>query len=71
MKLTKKQREKVRMKYGGLCAYSGTPLKDDWQVDHVVPIVRNWWDGTCVLPEANEHYQFHGTGIWMSNINPF
>lgn len=27
--------------YGGLCAYSGTPLEDDWQVDHVKPIIRN------------------------------
>lgn len=54
MKLTKKQREEVRMKYGGRCAYSGTPLDDDWQVDHVVPIVRNWWDGTCVFPEAHD-----------------
>lgn len=23
------------------------------------------------LPKANEHYQFHGAGIWISNINPF
>lgn len=27
--------------YGGLCAYSGTPLEDDWQIDHVKPIIRN------------------------------
>ena len=25
------------MKFDGLCAYTGTPLKEDWQVDHVIP----------------------------------
>jgi hypothetical protein len=30
-------REQVYNKYGGLCGYSGTPLEDDWQVDHIVP----------------------------------
>lgn len=33
-----KLRQKVFEKYGGLCAYSGTPLEDDWQVDHLVPV---------------------------------
>ena len=46
-KISKKKREEVKNKFGGLCAYSGTPLEDDWQVDHLKPIVRNWWDGTC------------------------
>lgn len=45
--ISKKQREEIRQKFDGLCAYSGTPLEDDWQVDHVKPIIRNWWDGTC------------------------
>jgi 5-methylcytosine-specific restriction endonuclease McrA len=30
-------REAIKAKYGGLCAYSGTPLKDDWQIDHIIP----------------------------------
>lgn len=51
MKIIKSQREEIRMKYGGVCAYSGTPLDDDWQVDHIEPVVRNWWDGTCRFPE--------------------
>jgi len=37
MAISEKLREKVRQKYNGLCAYSGTPLEDDWQVDHVKP----------------------------------
>jgi hypothetical protein len=38
--ISKKQREQIRLKFGGLCAYSGTPLEDDWQIDHVDPIIR-------------------------------
>lgn len=35
MKLSKKIRQQVRDKYGGKCAYTGQPLGEDWQVDHV------------------------------------
>ncbi len=30
-------RQAVYNKFCGRCAYTGTPLKDDWQVDHIVP----------------------------------
>ena len=36
MKLTKQQRQAVRDKFDGKCAYTGKDLGDDWQVDHVV-----------------------------------
>lgn len=42
--MTKKQREEVRLKFGGLCAYSGAPLKDDWQVDHVTSKIKHKYD---------------------------
>jgi len=51
--ISKKQREEIKQKFGGLCAYSGTPLKDDWQVDHIKPLVRNWFDGTSMFPDAH------------------
>lgn len=38
--MKKYDREKIFNKFGGICAYSGTPLEPDWQVDHVVP--KNW-----------------------------
>lgn len=38
----KERRQRIYNKFGGLCAYSGTPLEDDWQIDHVRPIARNW-----------------------------
>jgi hypothetical protein len=36
-------REKVYAKYNGLCAYTGKPLGDDWQEDHIVPL---WLNGS-------------------------
>lgn len=43
MKLSKAQREQVRMKYGGLCAYCGHSLPERWHADHMVPVVRESW----------------------------
>jgi len=42
MKLTKVQREQVRNKFGGKCAYCGNPLPDRWHADHFEPVIRNW-----------------------------
>ena len=42
MRISKKTRELVRLKYGGLCAYTGKPLGDDWQVDHIKPLIRDF-----------------------------
>lgn len=33
--MNKADRQKVFDKYGGLCAYTGKPLDDKWQVDHM------------------------------------
>ncbi len=38
--MNKKLRAKVRNKYNGFCAYSGTPLEDDWQIDHIIPKIK-------------------------------
>jgi 5-methylcytosine-specific restriction endonuclease McrA len=35
--MTKKQRQAIFDKFDGRCAYSGVPLGDDWQVDHINP----------------------------------
>ena len=47
------KRQRIYQKYNGLCAYSGTPLEDDWQIDHINPIRRNW-DGTCLFPKDDK-----------------
>ena len=54
MYISKKDRELIRNKFGGRCAYSGTELDDDWQVDHVVPIMRNL-KGPGALFEQGHH----------------
>lgn len=35
--MTKQKRLDIYNKFGGKCAYSGTSLEDDWQVDHIIP----------------------------------
>lgn len=30
-------KQQVYNKYNGLCAYTGKPLEDDWQIDHIKP----------------------------------
>jgi len=49
--ISKKLREEVKNKYGGLCAYSGTKLEIDWQIDHIKPIIRNWYNNTSTFPD--------------------
>ena len=31
------KRDVICQKFNGLCAYSGTPLKENWEVDHLIP----------------------------------
>lgn len=40
MKLSKKKREILKMKFGGKCAYCGHELTARWQADHVAPVHR-------------------------------
>lgn len=41
LKLSKKQREELRMKFGGRCAYCGCQLPEKgWHADHVVAVMR-------------------------------
>jgi hypothetical protein len=37
------KRERIREKFGGLCAYTGKPLGDDWQIDHMTPRRLSRW----------------------------
>lgn len=52
MKIRKKEREFVRLKYQNRCAYCGNHLGKVWNVDHMLPIRRNS-DGTCMNPERH------------------
>jgi len=41
MGITKKQRQDIFNKSGGLCWYCGDPLQKRWHVDHIDPIFRD------------------------------
>lgn len=41
MRMTKKQREELRMKFGGRCAYCGEELSVKFHADHVEAVRRN------------------------------
>lgn len=45
MAISKKLRQEVYEKFNGLCAYTGKPLGNDWQVDHVQSKSQNEWIG--------------------------
>lgn len=40
MRLKKHEREQVKIKYGGHCAYCGVLLGEKWHADHLVPVIR-------------------------------
>lgn len=42
-RLTKSEREDLRMRFAGLCAYCGEPLGVRWHADHFEPVRREWW----------------------------
>ena len=44
MKPTKSQREALREKFGGRCAYCGNELQKGFHCDHIDPVYRGWDD---------------------------
>ena len=49
-----KRRDRIYYKYNGKCAYSGTPLEDDWEIDHVNPVIRSPLSGE-MLSEKDDN----------------
>lgn len=49
--MNKKDREAIKMKFGGRCAYTGLQLPDDWQIDHMNPVIRNPYNNGCLFPQ--------------------
>ncbi|WP_151982373.1 HNH endonuclease [Acinetobacter guerrae] len=56
MKLTKTQREELKQKYAGRCAYCGDGLTDKWHADHLEAVVRDLVTGKPEKPE-NDVYE--------------
>ena len=48
----KEEREFIKNKYGGRCAYCGCILPEKWHVDHLKPIIRDLENkNKCEFPE--------------------
>ena len=64
MKLSKTEREQLRMMFGGKCAYCGCELPEKgWHADHVEPVVRSYKFGEMVTSESEyQSYQSYGGG---------
>ena len=63
MRLTKAQRQALREKFGGRCAYCGGQLGERWHADHIQPVVRNDW---LKVPRSPNHPERHV----FENLNP-
>lgn len=51
MKLTEAQREELKQKFNGDCAYCGVPLGEKWHADHLEAVVRDLTTGKPEKPE--------------------
>ncbi len=53
MKLTQRQRTKLRFKYGDRCAYCGCALVGKWHADRLKPVSRSPATGKMDYPERD------------------
>jgi hypothetical protein len=51
MYISKRNRIYIKNKYKGKCAYSGTKLENDWQIDHIKPVIRDIITGKPIFIE--------------------
>lgn len=65
MKLTKKQREELKGKYGGSCAYCGCELGKTWHADHFVPCRRDIES----FRDSSGHYRLRSVGSGKPEAN--
>ena len=53
MYVSQKNRIKIYQMYDGKCAYSGTDLLNDWQIDHIDPVLRKCGLNSVTYPELH------------------
>ncbi|QHR71558.1 hypothetical protein kvi_79 [Escherichia phage kvi] len=64
-KLSKKeQRQILKMKYGGRCAYCGEELGDRWHADHIKPVLRR----SKVVYDENGRIARNDDGSWKYKV---
>ena len=70
MALTKAERDWLKNKYGGHCAYCGCVLPDKgWHADHIEPVFREikWVRGKGAVATGNLRYEQRDD---LANMNP-
>ena len=65
-KLSRAEREVVRLKFGGRCAYCGRDLPERWHADHIDPVVRYPASGFYGTPLT----MLHPERDTIDNFNP-
>ena len=65
MRLNKKQREELKQKYDGHCAYCGELLGDKWHADHLVAVVRDLTTGKPEKPENDTYENLMPAWGWL------
>ena len=69
MKLNKAQREQLKNKFGGHCAYCGCELGSKWHADHIEPVDRVMVD--CEKRGIKTTNQMHKPHLdTIENLNP-
>jgi 5-methylcytosine-specific restriction endonuclease McrA len=67
--MKKSVRQQVYNKYNGLCAYTGKPLGDDWQVDHVCS-KRAYFEKSYICKSMAERKEFLKQADDINNLLP-
>lgn len=70
MYISKKLREEVRLKYNGKCAYTGKPLGDDWQVDHINSKARHMYFMPLDIGTTEEYKAYEKSVNRVDNLLP-
>ena len=70
MGISKKQRDIVRLKFGGLCAYTGKELGPDWQVDHMESKYKNSYNAHYTSATPQEVQEKMSTVNHIDNLFP-
>jgi hypothetical protein len=65
MALSKKQREVLRMMFGGRCAYCGCELPEKWHADHIEAVIRE----TEMVKDKDHRYVLKQTGKLLQPHN--
>ena len=66
--MNKSIRNKVCQKYNGKCAYSGTDLEDDWQIDHIVSKNHGGISSLDNLVPCQQIINHYKRGLWLDDF---